>query len=142
MKYVIKTFNDWTRPYFLSAGDNRLIREKETVEQEIDSADLVITAVKDWLDISDRDMTEEDVQREFGGDARRIDHKYVVQIMNYYNGRRAMFAEFKDKFAHIKPGDVIKYPIPYELNHFETELSDRDYNETQNEAYFQITAEE
>lgn len=142
MKYVIKTFNDWTHPYFFSEGDKRPIREKETVEQETDSADLAVTIVKDWLDAPDRDMTHDDVRKEFDSDIRRIGDEYVTQIMNYYNGRRALFLRFKEEFSNIGPGGVLKYPIPYELNHFETEPFDPDYNETQNEAYFQVSAED
>lgn len=142
MKYTVKTFNDWTHPYFFNEGDKRLIREKETNEQETDSADLAVAMVKDWLDVPDADITPEDVRREFDSDRRRIDDEYVEQIMNYYNGRRSIFLRFKEDFAGMRSGNVLKYQIPYELNHFETEPADEDRYEMQNDSYFQVSAEE
>lgn len=130
MKYIVRTYNDWTRPYSYSEKNSPLIREKECLEQETDSPGLAVRIVKDWLDAPDHDFTETDVRTEFDFDKRRVADEYVTKIIAYYNGRRKIFLKFADDFSHSVGESVLKYEIPYELNHFETEPFDVDPHET------------
>lgn len=138
MKYIVRTYNDWTRPYSYSEKNGPLIRERECLEQETDSPDLVVKMVKDWLDAPDYDFTEADVRAEFDSDKRRVADEYVVKIIAYYNGRRKIFLKFADDFSHSTGKSVLKYKIPYELNHFEAEPFDIDLRETQHDSYFEV----
>lgn len=144
MKYTVKTYNDWTHPYFYSEGDMRPVRAKETCEQEVADADLVSLMVKDWLDVPAKEMTDDDVRREFDSDKRKLAAEYVEQIRNYYNGRLAMFRKFRADFENAKAGDRLRYDIPYELNHFETDPEDKGWVEAekQHEAYFEVSIED
>lgn len=142
MKYRVKTFNDWTRPYsFMSDGDGQTVRERQTDEYETDDADLAVSIVRDWLDAPDRDMTEDDVRKQFDSPSRRVEDRYITGIMNYYNGRLRIFEKFKKDFENATEGAAMKYDIPYELNHFETDDSFVGGRETQHDSYFEVTAE-
>lgn len=143
MKYIVRTYNDWTKPYSYSAKDSPLIREKESIEQETSSRELVTKMVKDWLDAPDREFAEADVRREFDSEKRRLADEYVAKIVAYYNGRREIYLKFMDDFEAAGGGKaVLRYDIPYELNHFETEPFEVDSRETQNDSYFEVEAVE
>ena len=146
MKYTIRTVNDWIKPWDWMNGDRRRIKERQTDETETEYADIAVKLVKDWLDVPDKPMTDEDVRREFDCDCRTLEQKYVDAIRNYYNGRLKIFEKFRNDFTNETGSDrkqwILKYDIPYEFNHFETEKDDGwAASETQNEAYFEIEAE-
>ena len=98
--------------------------------------------MKDWLDVPDHDFTETDVRTEFDSDRRRVAGEYVAKIIAYYNGRRKIFLKFVDDFSHSTRKSVLKYKIPYELNHFETAPFDVDLRETQHDSYFEVKTTE
>ena len=147
MKYTVRTVNDWTKPYDYMAGDMRPITERQTDETSTEDAELAIRLVKDWLDAPVKELTDEDVHRDFDVNrAEPVKQKFVDAIKAYYNYRLRLFWQIeKDLEREISSGRkqfILKYDIPYEMNHFETE-EDGGWaaSEKQNEAYLEIEAE-
>lgn len=141
MKYKVKTYSDWnwSRYFFSDDGDVSPVRNKETNEYETDSAETVRKIVKDWLDAPDREMTAEDVHREYDYETRVVQDEYVAQIMKYYNGRKAVYEKFCAELDAAEAGSVLRYDLPYELCHFETEQVEDSFNETMNETFFCVS---
>ena len=147
MKYTIRTVNDWTKPYDWTGGDRRMITERQVDETTTEDADIAVGLVKDWLDAPAKELTDEDVHRDFDVNrAEPIKQKFVDMIKTYYNGRLRMLEAFKKDFeAAVASGRrqfILKYDVPYELNHFETE-EDGGWaaSEKQNEAYIEVEVE-
>lgn len=147
VKYTIRTVNDWTKPYDWTAGDRRMITERQTDETATGDSDLAVILVKDWLDVPAGELTDEDVHRDFDVNrAEPVKQKFVDAIKAYYNGRLKIFEKFKKDFERElssgKKQFILKYDIPYEMNHFETEDDDGwAASEKQNEAYIEIEVE-
>lgn len=147
MKYTIRTVNDWTKPYDWTGGDRRMITERQVDETTTEHEDLAVALVKDWFDTPVKPLTDEDVHREFDVNrAEPVKQKFVDMIKAYYNGRLKLFETFKKDFeqavASGRKQFILKYDVPYELNHFETEDDDGwAASEKQNEAYIEVEAE-
>ena len=143
MTYTVRIVNDWNKPYDWLAGDRRIVRERQIDETVTPYADIAIGTVKDRLDIPDKPMLDEDVRREFESENRPLEQKFVNAIRDYYNGRLKIFERFNADFKRENESGrklwILKYDIPYEINHFETETDDGWAEAmTQNEAYIEI----
>lgn len=146
MNYIVRTVNDWTRPYDWATGNGPAVTERNTTETATDDPGLVPMLVNDWLDAPDKPFTEADAAREFGCETRRIDGKFAKAISRYYEWRRALMGRIKADLdrenASGRAQWILKYDVPYEYNHFETDEDGekRALKERQNESYVEIEA--
>lgn len=166
MKFTVEYRTKFTLPYwggYVSPDDKQAKSNKgkiishETCDiySQLDQSTFE-DVLKEVLDYPDKDMTEEDVQRDFGNNAiGKVEDKNVKTILEYYNGRRALalkvLNDVKERLLWHDECDaddvptkdlptILCYEIPESMNTFNVyDEPSIDGKEKQELSYIKIT---
>ena len=147
MKYTIKHVNKFRENYEMNPRNPKVI-STYTEEVTADSIDDFSKILKNFLDVfeENRIMNEDDVKKMFGNET--ISPENLGHICDYYNFRFRIYNRILDELglqSITTDSDAFskRYPVPYELNHFEVKDLDKDdFESEQIEAYYELRVEE
>lgn len=147
IKYRVKLHNDFDAPYWKNDDLSKMAKHLSIDEYITYDEDVFNDILVDFIDAPKKKLTSEDVQKDFGENrTTKISEKCIDAIKAYYNGRfelkkrvDSMLKKINiDKIDEATPV-MMKFNIPFELNHFSCEDDDLyDKLTKQLEAYIEI----
>lgn len=146
MKYTIKHVNKFKEHYGLNPNNPEVVTNY-TEEVTAESIEDFSKILKNFMDIfeENRLMNLDDVKKMFMFES--ISHEKMDHICDYYNFRFRIYNRILDEIglhSITTDSDAFskRYPIPYELNHFEiNDLDKEDHESEQLEAYYEFRVE-
>lgn len=141
MSYRIKYFTECQEQCYQTAS-KELCRHTNFDEFVVESKEACIDVIKDFLDAPLKELTDEEIQNDFGGHNLKLSKQKIKEIQAYYNGRYVLCQKILDKIE--KSTGVSKwsqlYSIPEHLNTFRT-IDDDEDEFKQIDAYIEIEYE-
>ena len=146
MKYTIKHVDKFRENYELNP-DNSKVVTNYTEEVTAESIEDFSKILKNFMDVfeENRMMNSDDVKKMFGRDT--ISPENIDHICDYYNFRLRIYNRILDEIglqSITTDSDAFskRYPIPYELNHFNViDLKKDNIESEQLEAYYELRVE-
>ena len=146
MKYTIKHVDKFRENYELNP-DNSKVVTNYTEEVTSESIEDFSKILKNFMDVfeENRMMNSDDVKKMFGRDT--ISPENIDHICDYYNFRFRIYNRILDEIGLqniTTDSDAFskRYPIPYELNHFNVmDLKKDNIESEQLEAYYELRVE-
>jgi len=138
MKYCIKYYNRWQRPYFYT--ESKDICESENFDSyTTTSLELCKQIIKDFLDAPIAELSLEAIHKDFDHGNDILSESQAICIQTYYNGRLAMLNAILDDLEGIEENKILHYDIPEQYNRFTRYENDEDEKlSKQLEAYIEI----
>lgn len=137
MKFTVEYRTRFTLPYWggYVSPENRQIESNKGKIIKHESCDIYSQldrstfedVLREVLDYPDKEMSEEDVHRDFeSSKIGKIEDKHVKEILKYYNGRRALALKILDEVEEeIRKHElvnnkqfVLQHDIPESMNTF------------------------
>lgn len=146
MKYTIKHVNRFKEHYGLNPNNPEVVTSY-TEEVTAESIEDFSKILKSFMDIfeENRLMNSDDVKKMFMFET--ISPENMDHICNYYNFRFRIYNRILDEIglhSITTDSDAFskRYPIPYELNHFEVRDLDKENLESEQlESYYEFRVE-
>ena len=147
MKYTIKHVNKFRENYELNKEAPKVVSNysEEITADNIEDFSKVLFGFLDIFE-DNRVMNAEDVKKMFGNEALSLEK--VDHICDYYNFRFRIYNRVLDEInlqSVSTDSDSFskRYPIPYEMNHFEVvDIGKEEYESEQIEAYYELRVED
>ena len=146
MKYTIKHVDKFRENYELNPDNSKVVTNysEEVTSESIEDFSKIL---KNFMDIfeENRLMNLDDVKKMFMFET--ISPENMDHICDYYNFRFRIYNRILDEIglhSITTDSDAFskRYPIPYELNHFEiNDLDKEDHESEQLEAYYEFRVE-
>lgn len=115
-------------------------------EYIIDTFELCIECIKDFMDAPIAELTLDQIHKDFGSPTSPISDEQARKILEYYNGRLKIYQQIKSELTSIHKHNsmydnivVRRYNIPHEYNEFVVDENEALYD--QNEAYIEVIIE-
>ena len=140
MNYEITYCNDFSEPYYYSkdAKQCRHIHSESYIVQTLADTKQV---VKDFLDIPEKELSIDEVLKDFSSPQYQITAEKAEEIRTYYNGRLKLWNQINASLENVDEHDKINhvYSLPQKINEFT--VTD-EFKSIQNTAYISIKTTE
>ena len=149
MTYRVKLFNDFTEPYWTSNDpeNSSLVDYKNSEEYVAYDEETFKNILYGFIDAPKKKLTDKEIRRDFdeNHDPKMSDDA-VNMIKAYYNGRLELKKKIDADLAKFDMHKIkknfpvmLKYKIPFEMNHFSCDDNDPCSKLTKmNDAYIEI----
>lgn len=109
MKYRIKLVNDFDAAYYLKDGSHEICRSVDSQEYETESKELAGTIIRDLMDAPEKELSMDDVRKDFCSPGLDVKEENLAAIREYYNGRLAMLGKVISDFESLTPGLSVRH---------------------------------
>lgn len=138
MTYIVKNIDDYSSDYSIHVGKiPGDIRDKTTTESTTHSIEVFKDVVKELVDPTDYELTEENVKKEFP----YFTPDGIKTVMNYYGVRNRIWKDMEKWIEENKDSNepvYFHFDFPEETNWFSVDGNSKEHPEKQHESSIQL----
>ena len=140
--YRITTKTRFLEPFWqeLKDGTHPIVEHADKQSYRKLDLEAALLVLKEFTDCPDKELTLDDVKKEFYRSNNNMSDQVAASIAKYYNGRKAIY----DKLRSLLESGELEYEkieIPEELNKFSTQEDDDLSKEQQLEAWIEVRSD-